>query len=102
MGYWKEKMLEDEETGVNFVRELIDGDYLEGAALGVAKLWVDKGDDALTEKQACVLKHYVFDPFVTESCERCHEPIPWSEMLSAHETGYCSWCEHQWEKVLAE
>jgi len=106
MGYWKEKMMEDEARearGVGFVKELIEGGYLEGAALGVAKLWVDKGDYALSARQEHVLKEHVFGPYVTPNCEQCSGDIPWSEMLAAYENGgFCSWCAHQMEKVLTE
>lgn len=103
MGYWKEKMMEDEATGVNFVKELISGGYLEGAALGVAKQWVSEGDESLSPKQAAVLKRYVFEPFVTEHCKFCSQVIPWSEMLAAHENGgMCGWCQNGWEKLRDE
>ena len=99
MGYWKEKMMEDEERGAIFVKELIESDHLEGAALGVAKLWLDKGEDVLTEKQQHVLDEHVFGPYVTESCGRCSQSVPWSEMMSAyHNGGLCGYCQHVMEK----
>lgn len=103
MGFAKEQMMRDEERGVEFVRALVEGGYLDGAALGVARQWLDKDEDSLSERQAWVLEHHVLAPFVTDSCARCGQAIPWSEMLAARDNGgYCGWCQHQWERMLDE
>lgn len=99
MGYWKEKMMEDEDRGVDFVRDLISREMLEGSALGVAKLWLDTGDDGLSDKQKYVLDEYVFKPYVREGCSRCAQAIPWSEMLEAYDNGgMCGYCAHMMSK----
>ncbi len=45
----------DEADKQEFVGHLIESDELEGAALGVAKLYVDKGRTALSDRQQLVL-----------------------------------------------
>ncbi len=99
MGHTKHKWEEDEERGAHFVQELIDRGCLDDPALGVAKLWVDKGEDELTEKQMYVLKEHVLGAYVTEHCTRCSQDIPWSEMLEAYDNGgLCSLCAHKVSK----
>jgi hypothetical protein len=38
----------------DFLQEIVDGEHLEGAALGITKLVIDKGEDALSDKQRFV------------------------------------------------
>ena len=103
MGLAKAQMMEDEERGVDFVQDLIDCAYLERPALGIAKLWIDQGDDALTHKQKFVLKQHVFGEFTTSECARCSGNIPWSEMLEAYDNGgYCGYCQHMKERMAEE
>ena len=89
--------LEDE--FINYIKELIDNEYLEGAALGVAKLFIAKGEMALSPKQK-----YIFDNDVVKEnsytrCNRCCEEIIWDEMLDAlGNGGYCNYCWHLKEK----
>ena len=99
MGYWKEKMLEDEASGVEFVRELIAREMLDDPARGVAKLWLNEGEAVLSDKQRYVLEKYVFGPYVTERCTRCSGSIPWGEMLGAYDNGgLCGYCAHVMSK----
>ena len=103
MGYHKDKMIEDDDRGASFVRELIDGGMLENPALGIAKLWLDQGDEALSDQQHHVLQKYAFGPYITEHCRRCSNSIPWSEMMAAYDNGgFCGRCQHQREKALDE
>ena len=37
--------------------------------------------------------------FTTNECTQCGNPIPWPEMLDAHDNGgYCGWCWHHKNK----
>jgi len=77
-----------------FINELISQNrFNDNKEIGIAKLVIDKGYEALTEKQKFVfensLSHYVY-----EECTRCGLEIPWSEMSATeHNGGMCSWCE---------
>jgi hypothetical protein len=83
----------DDEGFHDFLREVLDSGQLDQAATGITRLVIDKGEDALSDKQKHVFKKYVLDAFTTKECRRCHLEIPWSEMLEAHDNGgLCSWC----------
>ena len=85
----------DEDDGyTDFLRELLVLEELEPAAAGITKLVIDQGEATLSEKQAYVFKRYVLDEYVTKECARCGCDIPWCEMMQAHETGNCGWCDH--------
>ena len=98
---WSAKIEEDPDGAAAFARELFD--HLDQPALGVARQLADRGYDSLSDKQKWVLETQVFDLYGSEACERCANPIPWSEMNGAyHNGGYCSWCQHMEEKMLQE
>ncbi len=87
----------------DFIQELIDGGDLEDAALGVAKLYVDKGEKALTPKQKYVFDNHVVKQHTVEECKRCSADIPWCEMYHAIDNGgYCNYCWHMIEKEKRE
>lgn len=102
MGAAKNKQLEDDGLS-DFVQQLIDGGHLEDAALGVAKLFVSQGIDALSEKQNYVFQKYIIEAHTTQTCERCGNSIPWVEMYEAIDNGgLCSWCDHMRAKMQKE
>ncbi|MFC1503726.1 hypothetical protein ACFL53_05255, partial [Pseudomonadota bacterium] len=83
----------------DFLGQLIDMEHLEGAALGITKLVIDKGEDALSTKQKFVFKKEVLDPYTVSECSRCASNIPWSEMYdAATEHGLCNYCWHMTTK----
>ncbi|CAB3705168.1 hypothetical protein LMG1866_02781 [Achromobacter ruhlandii] len=86
----------------DFLQQLVDRDHLEGAALGITKLVIDKGESFLTDKQRYVFQKEVLDVFVKESCVRgCS--IPWSEMYEAYDNGgLCSYCAHMNGRMESE
>lgn len=87
----------------DFIQELIDGGELEDAVLGVAKLYVDKGEKALSSKQKYVFDNFVVKEHTIEECKRCGNNIPWCEMYHAlHNGGYCNYCWHKMEKEERE
>jgi uncharacterized membrane protein len=80
---------------IRFLKELVHARYLEGPALGITRLAIDKGREALSEKQAFVLHRNVMDEYVHERCGMCHQKIPWCEMFQAIDTGLCAACASQ-------
>ncbi len=92
----------NEEDFEGFVQQLIDSGRIEGKEAGIAKLMLDKGYDALSQKQ-----RYVFDKMIDNNtekeCKRCACDIPWCEMLEALDNGgYCNYCQHMMEKIDRE
>lgn len=76
-----------------FLRQVVDYGGLDSAALGVARLALNKGRDALSERQRFVLQTEVIDRFSISECKRCSNSIPWSEMFdAATEHGLCNFC----------
>ena len=97
----KEKIYKEEDFE-GFVEDLINYGRIEGKEAGIAKLMLDKGYDALSEKQK-----YIFDKMIGENsvdeCKRCGCDIPWCEMLEALDNGgYCNYCQHMMEKIDRE
>ena len=92
----------NEEDFEGFVQQLIDSGRIEGKEAGIAKLMLDKGYDALSQKQK-----YVFDKMIdnntVKECKLCACDIPWCEMLEALDNGgYCNYCQHMMEKIDRE
>ena len=92
----------NEDDFEGFVQDLINTGRIEEKEAGIAKLMLDKGYDALSDKQK-----YVFDKMINENsveeCKRCAIDIPWCEMLEALENGgYCNYCQHMMEKIEQE
>lgn len=86
-----------------FLQEVINGGHLEGAALGITKLVIDKGSDVLSSKQRFVFERDVIRDLTTNACSRCEGDIPWSEMYAAFNNGkLCSYCSHMQEKIKYE
>lgn len=87
------KRYHEEDFG-GFIQELLDGKrFNDSKEEGIAKLVIDKGYDALTDKQKFVfekaISHYEYD-----ECSRCGNDIPWTEMSAAEDNGgMCSWCQ---------
>jgi hypothetical protein len=79
----------------DFLNQLINAKYLEGAALGITKLVIDKGREALSGKQEYVFQKDVIDRFVHERCKTCHDTIPWCEMFFAIDRGQCVGCDQR-------
>ncbi|MDD3386132.1 MAG: hypothetical protein PHN30_10515 [Bacteroidales bacterium] len=83
-----------EEDFNSFLQELIDTKRLsDSKEEGIASLVIDKGFEALSDKQKFVfeksISHYVYD-----ECSRCGGEIPWCEMSAAEDNGgKCSWCQ---------
>ena len=75
-----------------FLQQLIDARFLEDPALGITKLVIDKGRDALSEKQEFIFQRHVIDEYVHEACDMCHQDIPWCEMFHAIDRGLCQAC----------
>ncbi len=81
----------DDLDEVGFIKELINGGRLEGAALGIARQAVSKGPDSLSSAQEAVLQTAMRD-FSPVTCGTCRNPIPWGERYQAARTGRCLGC----------
>jgi hypothetical protein len=92
--------LAEEREKQAFVEHLLQCEMLEGdVAVGVARLYVDKGADGMSDKQRHVLKEHVLGEHMVQECSRCAHEIPWSEQLNAlDDGGLCGYCEHMMNK----
>lgn len=89
-------LIDDEVS--DYINDLISSNSLEGAALGIAKQFLDKGYSSLSAKQLKILEA-ILPSESQRNCTACCAPIPWCEMLESRDNGgYCSWCSHQLEK----
>lgn len=93
----------DEEL-LNYIKELIEQERLEGTALGVAmKVVADGGIYSLSDSQKHVFDRYVIQENNVELCTMCSQPISYCEMIGALDNGgYCSYCVHRMEKLKRE
>lgn len=86
-----------------FLQAVIDNGHLDGSALGIARLVLDRGQNVLSQAQAHVFQVQVLDEYAQEDCDRCQAEIPWSEKYNAyHNGGLCSYCEHMQGRMEAE
>ena len=93
----KEIYLEEDFKG--FIQGLIDLHKLNETAEGISKLMLDRGYDALSEKQKKVFDNAIKQHYVDE-CKGCLCQIPFGEMLEALDNGgYCGACQHRMEKL---
>lgn len=73
----------------------------DSAAKGIAKLAIDKGMDALSDKQEYVLEQGISDYLMYE-CPNCGESISYEDMQIAIDDGMCSYCGYKWDKMQKE
>ncbi|TIL25719.1 MAG: hypothetical protein E5Y88_12280 [Mesorhizobium sp.] len=86
----------------NFLVDLVAKDELGGAALGVTKLVIEKGRDALSEKQSYAFRKAVLEPY-SAHCDQCYRAIRWSEAYEYfHSPGRCQDCEVHYEAYMAK
>jgi len=92
--------IEDFEEGdkQDFVEHLLEIEALDQPADGIARLFVDRGYEGLSDKQKFVLETFVLGEHRVENCARCSQSIPWSEQRQALDTGLCGYCEHMMNK----
>lgn len=75
---------------------------LDQPARGISQQVLGKGLQTLSARQRNVFETHVIDQYAIAHCKRCCSPIPWCEMDIGYETGYCGWCAHMEEKMMAE
>ena len=86
-----------------FLQAVVENGHLDGPALGISKLVLDRGQDVLSSAQARVFQTEVLDEFAQDDSRRCHAEIPWSEKYYAyHNGGLCGYCEHMKGRMEAE
>lgn len=99
---WNDHAREDGDFR-SFLQALVDSNDLDGAALGIAKLVLDKGTEGLSPKQFFVFNEHVIGKHTIGGCARCESEIPWSEMSHALDNGgLCNYCWHMTEKSKDE
>lgn len=82
-----------------YVQYILDFDMPTDKEAGIAALMLDKGYDALSDKQKYVFEKMI-EEYSVKECTHCGQKIPWIEMAAARENGgMCSWCQRQWEKT---
>jgi hypothetical protein len=92
----KDKMMyreTDEFQFREFLQQLVKAGYLDGKALGITALVIDKGREELSEKQEFVFQKEVLERYVHERCRVCQQKIPWCEMFFAIDRGECAACD---------
>jgi hypothetical protein len=83
-----------EEDFNDFVQPLLDNrNFNDAKEEGIAKLVIDQGYEALSEKQKFVFEKSI-EHYIQDECTRCGQQIPWCEMIAAEDNGgQCSWCQ---------
>ncbi|MDQ0158976.1 hypothetical protein [Alkalibacillus salilacus] len=93
---------DEDQSLKNYLDDLLALDYIEDErAIGITKKitnQVPANLNDLSPSQVYVFRDYVMKPYYVESCKFCSMPIPWTEMISALEDGYCAHCRHILEK----
>lgn len=88
----------------DYLEELVKSENLiHPAAIGAAKLAIDKDISALSESQlkALGLDMLNNDMYMSE-CPNDGNIIAWSEMSTALYERQCSFCEHREQKIMNE
>ena len=81
----KDQQLSDNMAALRMLGEMGIIDPLS-SAFGVARLYLHKGLDALTQEQRLVFDQQVA-PILLHKCERCNDDIPLSALPDAYEQG---------------
>ena len=97
----KQSLIENN-SFIEFMQTLVDASRLEGAALGITKLVIDKGIESLSEKQKYVFQTQVIDGYTVNKRMRYGHTILWSEMHLALDSGMCNFGEHMHQKIREE
>lgn len=74
---------------------------LEPDVFGILQLALDRGTEALSEKQLWRLLLGAWVHLVVVECSRCSCELPPEEMVHTTQ-GRCDCCENAWQKILAE
>ncbi|MCY6372796.1 hypothetical protein [Clostridium ganghwense] len=97
--YWVECC--NDQDFLDFLQELLDYDMVEKCtpAYGITKMIIDGRYNELSSTQWNVFVNHVAKENYVEECKRCHNSIPWCEMVAALDNGgYCGYCNHLIEK----
>lgn len=79
------------------------GSGLDRATSGILQLALDLGTSALSSKQRWKLLLEAWVPNVALECSRCGGTLLPEEMVIATlQEGRCCYCDHVWQKILAE
>lgn len=94
-----------EEDRLRVLEDIRDtrGAWLDSGTLGILRLALDQGTAALTHGQRWRLVLNAWVPNVAVECAHCGGTLQPEEMVIATlQEGRCCYCEHRWQKILAE
>jgi hypothetical protein len=91
--WWNSLPAEEDNTIDDLIAIMVEEEVIDGAALGVCKLILDRGVDALSEKQKWVL-HYAVEPYLVFTCKDCGDFFTFAEMFEAW---FDQTCEDCWQ-----
>ena len=94
-----------EEDRMQVLGEILQtrGYSLESDVLGILKRALDQGTAQLTPKQTWRLILGAWCPNVTIECSRCgNSLLPEEMVIATDQGGRCCYCQHAWERILAE
>jgi len=106
MGIVKQKMLDDEYDNdlINFLKQLLEREELNGAIDGIAKQVVTKGVKSMTGNQKPAIDSFVENYKEEHVCERFSNENVGSltDYIFIAENGLCPACEYDREKYMRE
>jgi hypothetical protein len=80
-----------DENGV--LRHLIETGRIDGAARGIARLVLARGEGGLSERQEYVFHTQVREKYLLRVCELCGDLIPAGELVTSWGNGgFCASC----------
>ena len=105
MGYYKEKMLQEESNDdlKEFFRIALERDLLSSPVNGIALQMLDKGVHTLSNKQRYHIDNYV-DHYTNIECEVCQNNNVASlcDFYDIHEVGICPTCQYNKRKFMED
>ena len=75
---WNDRMEDDGGKG-EALAYIVESGYLDGAAEGIAKQVLAKGESSLSSKQQVVFEREVKDVYFSPTCRNCNRPVPLTE-----------------------
>lgn len=94
---WNDHIDDDAASKAEVIKHLIDNEYLEDESLEIAKLFLNKGENALSEDQRHIFQRDIINEHTNLECSCCGNKIPWSEKLEfiLSNDEYCAECSHK-------
>jgi len=78
-----------------YLKALIDQELITGAAAGITKQVIDKGEGSLSGGQVSTFDTHVRKPFLSPKCSQCGASLDFSEATNSLDNGgLCQSCEY--------